>query len=142
MSRFTADGALARVLSFTIRLWMRKPWFVILLLALVLMSTASDIAIPVITGQLVAAIAEDGSPWAAFVTLLSLGVVSIGAKTLSYFCIVDLTIPTMRSAESEAFAHIQRLPADWHANAFAGSTVRKITRGACCLLYTSPSPRD
>ncbi|MEP3637082.1 MAG: ABC transporter ATP-binding protein [Paracoccaceae bacterium] len=133
MSRFTADGALARVLSFTIRLWMRKPWFVILLLALVLMSTASDIAIPVITGQLVAAIAEGGSPWAAFVTLLSLGVVSIGAKTLSYFCIVDLTIPTMRSAEAEAFAHIQRLPADWHANAFAGSTVRKITRGAWAL---------
>ncbi|MEP5761406.1 MAG: ABC transporter ATP-binding protein [Litoreibacter sp.] len=133
MSRFTADDALAHVLSFTIQLWMRKRGFVILLLTLVLMSTASDIAIPVITGQLVAAVAEGSTPWAAFATLLSLGLVSIGAKVLSYFCIVDLTIPTMRAAEAEAFAHIQRLPADWHANAFAGSTVRRITRGAWAL---------
>lgn len=133
MSRFTADSAFARVLSFTIRLWIRKRGFVFILLTLVLMSTASDIAIPVITGHLVAAVAEGGTPWGAFVTLLSLGIISIGAKILSYFCIIDLTIPTMRSAEAEAFAHIQRLPADWHANAFAGSTVRKITRGAWAL---------
>lgn len=133
MSRFTADSAFARVLSFTIRLWMRKRVFVALLMALVLMSTASDIAIPVFTGRLVAAVAEGSTPWGAFATLLSLGVLSIAAKILSYFCIVDLTIPTMRTAEAEAFAHIQRLPADWHANAFAGSTVRKITRGAWAL---------
>ncbi|MEP0962075.1 MAG: ABC transporter ATP-binding protein [Roseobacter sp.] len=133
MSRFTADGALARVLLFTIQFWMRRRGLVILLLALVLMSTASDIAIPVVTGRLVAAVAEGSTPWSAFATLLGLGAISIGAKILSYFCIVDLTIPTMRAAEAEAFAHIQRLPADWHANAFAGSTVRKITRGAWAL---------
>lgn len=39
----------------------------------------------------------------------------------------------MRTAEQEAFARVQRLPADWHANAFAGSTVRQITRGAWAL---------
>lgn len=133
MKRFTADSALLRVLTFAIRLWMRARVLVIMLLALVLASTASDIAIPVITGRLVAAVAEGSSPWAAFAALLGLGVVSIGAKILSYFCIIDLTIPTMRTAEAEAFAHIQRLPADWHANAFAGSTVRKITRGAWAL---------
>ncbi len=133
MSRFTADSAFVRVLSFTLRLWMRKRGLVVLLLTLVLMSTASDIAIPVITGRLVAAVAEGSTPWSAFATLLGLGVASIGAKILSYFCIIDLTIPTMRTAEAEAFAHIQRLPADWHANAFAGSTVRKITRGAWAL---------
>ena len=55
------------------------------------------------------------------------------AKVLSYFVIIDLTIPTMREAESEAFARVQRLPAAWHANAFAGSTVRQITRGAWAL---------
>ncbi|MEP0049461.1 MAG: ABC transporter transmembrane domain-containing protein, partial [Roseobacter sp.] len=133
MSRFTADGALARVLLFTIQFWMRRRGLVTLLLALVLVSTASDIAIPVVTGRLVAAVAEGSTPWSAFATLLGLGAISIGTKILSYFCIVDLTIPTMRAAEAEAFAHIQRLPADWHANAFAGSTVRKITRGAWAL---------
>jgi ATP-binding cassette subfamily B protein len=82
---------------------------------------------------LIASVAEAGAPWGSFVALLGLGIVSIGSKILSYFTIIDLTIPTMQTAEAEAFAHIQRLPADWHANAFAGSTVRKITRGAWAL---------
>lgn len=133
MFRFTADSTFARVLSFVFQLWMRRGALLILLLALVLVSTASDTAIPVFTGQLVDRVAEGSTPWTAFVTLLSFGALSIATKISSYFCIIELTIPTMRVAESEAFAHIQRLPADWHANAFAGSTVRKITRGAWAL---------
>lgn len=133
MSRFTTDSALARVLSFSVRLWLRMRGLVAILLALVLASTVADIAIPVVTGRLIAAVADGNAPWGAFAALLGLGTVSIAAKILSYFCIVGLTIPTMRTAEAEAFAHIQRLPADWHANAFAGSTVRKITRGAWAL---------
>ena len=57
----------------------------------------------------------------------------VWAEILGYFAIIALTIPTMRRAEAEAFAHVQRLPADWHANAFAGSTVRQITRGTWAL---------
>lgn len=30
---------------------------------------------------------------------------------------------------SDAFRRVQRFSTDWHANSFAGSTVRKITRG-------------
>ncbi len=104
MSRFTADSAFARVLSFTIRLWLRMRSLIVILLALVLASTAADIAIPVITGRLVAAIADGSAPWGAFTALLGLGIVSIAAKILSYFCIIDLTLPTMRTAEAEAFA--------------------------------------
>lgn len=133
MSRFTTNGAFARVFSFTFGLWMRRGGQIALILALVLTSTAVDIAIPVLTGRLVAAVSDGAAPWAIFGALLGLGVVSIIAKIMSYFVIIDLTIPTMRTAEAEAFAHVQRLPADWHANAFAGSTVRKITRGAWAL---------
>ncbi len=133
MSRFEADGAFARVFSFTFRLWMRRRGNVAVLLVLVMISTAADISIPVVTGQLVEAVSEAGAPWGAFGGLLIMGALSITAKVLSYVLIIDLTIPTMRIAEAEAFAHVQRLPADWHANAFAGSTVRKITRGAWAL---------
>jgi ATP-binding cassette, subfamily B, bacterial len=137
MSLFSTNGAFARVFSFTFRLWLRRPGLVCLVLAVVLVSTGADIAVPVITGRLVDAVAGAQSPWGAFMALLVAGVLSIGAKILSYFLIIELTIPTMRIAEAEAFAHVQRLPADWHANAFAGSTVRKITRGMiwpiCCF---------
>lgn len=133
MTHFSVDSAFARVLIFAFQLWMRRRGLLLLILTLVLVSTASDIAIPVFTGQLIDRVAEGSAPWGAFAALLSFGAISIATKILSYFCIIDLTVPTMRSAETEAFAHIQRLPADWHANAFAGSTVRKITRGAWAL---------
>ena len=133
MSFFATDSAFARVLSFTFRLWLRLRGLAVTIFLLMLASIAADIAIPVVTGRLVAAVANVERPWVAFAILLALGIVSISTKVLSYLCIIDLTIPTMRSAESEAFAHIQRLPADWHANAFAGSTVRKITRGSWAL---------
>ncbi|MEM7566493.1 MAG: ABC transporter ATP-binding protein [Pseudomonadota bacterium] len=103
------------------------------LTTLVLCSTGADVAIPVVTGRLVAAVAADASPWAAFAFLLALGVASIASKIGGYFTIIDLTVPTMREMEAEAFARVQRLPASWHANAFAGSTVRQITRGAWAL---------
>ena len=133
MLRFSTDNAFVRVFSYTLQLWTRKRGLTLTLLAMVLISTASDIAIPVATGHLIATVSDVGAPWGAFAMLLGLGIVSIGSKILGYFAIIDLTVPTMRTAEAEAFAHIQRLPADWHANAFAGSTVRKITRGAWAL---------
>ena len=133
MSLLSTNGAFARVFSFTFGLWLRRRGTVLTILALVLISTAADVAVPVFTGRLVDAVAGGQAPWTAFTALLVAGVLSIAAKILSYFFIIELTIPTMRTAEAEAFAHVQRLPADWHANAFAGSTVRKITRGAWAL---------
>ncbi|MEM6944564.1 MAG: ABC transporter transmembrane domain-containing protein, partial [Pseudomonadota bacterium] len=133
MPRFSSRGTFVRVLSFAVDLWVRRRRLVVALIALVLTATAADVAIPVVTGRLVAAVAEDQPPWGAFFLLLGLGSVSIVAKVFSYFTVVDLTVPTMRDAEAEAFARVQHLPASWHANAFAGSTVRQITRGAWAL---------
>jgi ATP-binding cassette subfamily B protein len=133
MSHSPTRGAFARVLSFAFGLWRRRPGLLAAAVALQIASTGADVAIPILTGRLVATVADGASPWAAFWGLLGLGTISIVAKIASYFVIIDLTIPTMREAEAEAFARVQRLPAAWHANAFAGSTVRKITRGAWAL---------
>ena len=35
----------------------------------------------------------------------------------------------MRAAAQEAFWRVQRFATDWHANSFAGSIVRRVTRG-------------
>ncbi|MEM1362604.1 MAG: ABC transporter ATP-binding protein [Pseudomonadota bacterium] len=128
-----SNSAFARVLSFATGLWMRRRGFLAMLLIFVLISTAADIAIPVVTGRLVAAVSDGAAPWNAFGLLLTLAALSFIAKIISYFYIIALTVPTIRVAETEAFARVQRLPADWHANAFAGSTVRQITRGAWAL---------
>ncbi len=126
-------GAFTRVFLFTFEFWLRRSSTVLLALSMILISTAADVTVPVITGRLVDVIVVGHTPWAAFAMLLIAGALSIVAKFLSYLLIVEITIPTMRAAEAEAFAHVQRLSAEWHANTFAGSTVRKITRGARAL---------
>ncbi|TJV74206.1 MAG: ABC transporter ATP-binding protein, partial [Mesorhizobium sp.] len=45
----------------------------------------------------------------------------------------DLVLKMMSDVANEAFYHLQRFSTDWHANSFAGSTVRKITRGMSAL---------
>src|SRR5204863_227293 len=39
------------------------------------------------------------------------------------------TLRMMRDVTQDGFHRVQRFSTDWHANSFAGSTVRKITRG-------------
>ena len=132
-SNTPSRGAFARVLAFAFAQWARRPGRVAVLAAFQLVSTGADVSIPILTGWLVAAVADGTSPWTPFWGLLALGILSIAAKIGGHFAIIDLTIPTMREVEAETFARVQRLPATWHANAFAGSTVRKITRGAWAL---------
>ena len=43
--------------------------------------------------------------------------------------LVVFTLNMMGTIAREAFWRVQRFSTDWHANAFAGSTVRKISRG-------------
>ena len=47
--------------------------------------------------------------------------------------IIDLTLKMMADIAADAFHRVQRFSTDWHANTFAGSTVRKITRGMWAL---------
>src|ERR1700693_3232062 len=50
--------------------------------------------------------------------------------------IVPFTLRIMSDVARDAFMRVQRFSTDWHANSFAGSTVRKITRAMWSLdLY-------
>jgi ATP-binding cassette subfamily B protein len=46
---------------------------------------------------------------------------------------VPFTLQIMSDVARDAFMRVQRFSTDWHANSFAGSTVRKITRGMWAL---------
>src|SRR5215211_6001121 len=91
---------------------------------------------PVFAGRLVDAItrgqidfeaAKSGALF-AFGAILALGVVQITCRHFGLWAIVSLSRSTAHMAR-DAFHLIQRFSTDWHANSFAGSTVRKITRG-------------
>ncbi|MBM7070166.1 ABC transporter ATP-binding protein [Actibacterium sp. 188UL27-1] len=137
MIRKAKQDAPRRILSFTWNRWRQQPWRVAALILLVLLSTAADVGFPVATGVLVDTIAspdrDSATAWTALAIMLVLAALSVAAKVVAYFVIIEMTLLSMRNLVMDGFARIQRLPTAWHANNFGGSTVRKVTRGAWAM---------
>ena len=65
----------------------------------------------------------------AFGAIVALGLASMILRLIGLQAIVPFTLRIMSDLARDAFMRVQRFSTDWHANAFAGSTVRKVTRG-------------
>ena len=69
----------------------------------------------------------------AFGAIVALGFASMVLRLVGLQAIVPFTLRIMSDVARDAFMRVQRFSTDWHANSFAGSTVRKITRGMWAL---------
>ena len=69
----------------------------------------------------------------AFGGIVALGLLSMILRLIGLQAIVPFTLKTMSDVSRDAFMRVQRFSTDWHANSFAGSTVRKVTRGMWAL---------
>jgi ATP-binding cassette subfamily B protein len=123
------------VLGYAARLWRRQPAMVAATTGAILLATGADLAIPVFAGRLIDAVAEPdraagrAAGIAAIVAMAALGGAQIVGRHLSFLGIIQVTTRMMREAAQEAFWRVQRFATDWHANSFAGSVVRRISRG-------------
>ncbi|WP_306017129.1 ABC transporter ATP-binding protein [Oceanicaulis sp. MMSF_3324] len=123
------------VLRFVARQWRRRPWLFSLVVGFSTLATLADVFIPVAAGQLIDAISgADADPsgdahWAALIVFVGLAILVNAARQIMVRCEIPFSSANMADMTSEAFARVQRFSADWHANAFAGAVVRKITRG-------------
>ncbi|WP_338332061.1 ABC transporter ATP-binding protein [Acetobacter sp. LMG 32666] len=124
------------VLGFVIRLWLAFPLPLAVTVITVLLATLADVLMPLAAGRLVSDVAEPASQSARLhdaewmvAALAACGFGSVVAKRYAYLGITRLTTRVMQKIGTESFAHVQRLSTDWHANTFAGSTVRRLTRG-------------
>jgi ATP-binding cassette subfamily B protein len=95
---------------------------------------------PVFSGHLVDALTLGPSDPAArraalvaFGAIVALGASSMVLRLSGLQAIVPFTLKIMSEVTRDAFMRVQRFSTDWHANSFAGSTVRKITRGMWAL---------
>ncbi|WEJ33050.1 ABC transporter ATP-binding protein [Devosia sp. SD17-2] len=133
---FRAD-AFRNVLGFTFRHWKHQPIRIALIVGLVLTATLAEALSPIFAGRLVDAVASGEGGWdvafSAFLTMSALYLGSIVLRQLMYLNIIPLTLRMMRDVAAQGFHRVQRFSTDWHANSFAGSTVRKITRGMWAL---------
>ncbi|WP_375450097.1 ABC transporter ATP-binding protein [uncultured Devosia sp.] len=133
---FRAD-AFRNVLGFTFGYWRRQPLRALLIGTLVLLATLAEALSPLFAGRMVDAVAsgngQDGQVWGAAVTaflvMSGLYLTSVVLRQFVFFNIITFTLHIMSNVTANAFHRVQRFSTDWHANSFAGSTVRKITRG-------------
>ena len=106
-----------------------------------LLSTLAGVLTPLYSGRLVDAVASSAAAeqvaWnaamAAFSMLVALALAGVVLRNVAFMGIVELTLEMMADIAADAFHRVQRFSTDWHANSFAGSTVRKITRGMWAL---------
>jgi ATP-binding cassette subfamily B protein len=144
MTRFRIDlrgGAFRSVLGFTWTHWQHQPVRFLITMAAFLAATLADVLTPLYAGRLVDAVASgsasDPAAWnaaiAAFVALMGLAMGALLLRHIGFIAIIELTLKMMADIGADAFHRVQRFSTDWHANSFAGSTVRKITRGMWAL---------
>ncbi|WP_084143474.1 ABC transporter ATP-binding protein [Methylocapsa acidiphila] len=126
-------SAFAQVLRFVWRYWRRSPRLLAALVVLRIASSLIDVATPFAAGHLVDAVAAEvrdvGRVIEALAWLLGIVLAFQILRSAVEFIIIRFTADAMSALVGEAFARVQRFSADWHANSFAGATVRKITRG-------------
>lgn len=116
--------------------WRRQPGRVAFMLCAVLFSTLADVLTPMFAGRLVDAVvsgsASDAVAWnsalSAFAWLMGLAVLAIILRHATFMTIIGFTLRSMTDIAADSFHRIQRFSSEWHANSFAGSTVRKVTR--------------
>jgi len=133
-------AAIRVVLPFVFHHWLKQPLHAALVAASLLGATVADLFMPVFSGHLVDAMtlgAQDAqarrAAYAAFGAIVALGLASMILRLIGLRWIIPFTLQIMSDVAREAFTRVQRFSTDWHANSFAGSTVRKITRGMWAL---------
>jgi ATP-binding cassette subfamily B protein len=125
------------VLAFTMAQWRREVPAVAAVIASAAGWTMADVLMPVHAGHLIDAVAKAGADRhdagraaiLALAAMAGLGLALVLFRYVTYRGIVRLTLANMTDVARSTFARVQRFSAEWQANNFAGSTVRKISRG-------------
>ena len=121
-----------QVLAFITGFWLRRRGLLALALALALVAVGFDLAMPWAAGRLVDALASGpkspGRAWAAWALFVGIYVAFSICRNLSFRFWNPLAAGNMKALTDESFARVQRFSADWHANTFAGATVRRLSR--------------
>lgn len=123
--------------AFAWRYWRQRPAMGAAAVALMIQAAALDVVLPIYSGKIVDALVthEPGSEVGLRLALTYLGL--FAAVMLGHFVtrwvamevFLRFAVQNMAAILRDALEAVQRFSSQWHADAFAGATVRKITRG-------------
>jgi ATP-binding cassette subfamily B protein len=121
-----------QVLGFVARFWKRRPVLFSLGVGLTLVAISFDLALPYASGQLVQTLVEkprgDPAAWTALGLFVGVYLAFAVVRNISHRFWIPLAARNMEEMTNEGFAKVQAFSSDWHADSFAGATVRKLTR--------------
>ncbi|ALL14740.1 ABC transporter ATP-binding protein [Caulobacter henricii] len=121
-----------QVLGFVTRFWTRRPVLFGLGVGLTLLAVAFDLALPYASGHLIDTVVEkprgDPSAWSALWMFVGVYFAFAVVRNISHRFWIPLAARNMEEMTNEGFARVQAFSSDWHADSFAGATVRKLTR--------------
>ncbi|MFT4254653.1 MAG: ABC transporter ATP-binding protein, partial [Caulobacter sp.] len=119
-----------QVLGFLARFWLRRKGLFAAGVILTLIAVAFDIALPTASKHLIAVVAEGhrSQAWTAWALFVGVYLAFSLVRNLAHRFWIPLAARNMEEMTNEGFARVQAFSSDWHADSFAGATVRKLTR--------------
>jgi ATP-binding cassette subfamily B protein len=121
-----------QVLAFIARLWLRRPWLLTGAVGLMLVAVVFDLMLPSAAKALIDAVSspvkDAGRAWGAWGLFVGVYVAFVVTRNIGFRFWNPLAARNMRELTDEAFRNVQSFSADWHADNFAGATVRKVSR--------------
>jgi len=121
-----------QVLAFVARFWKRRPVLFGFGVSLTLLAIAFDLALPYASGHLVDTVSSkprgDIGAWQALGVFVGVYFAFAIIRNIAHRFWIPLAARNMEEMTNEGFAKVQAFSSDWHADSFAGATVRKLTR--------------
>jgi ATP-binding cassette subfamily B protein len=121
-----------QVLGYVARQWMRRPARFAGVSGLMLAGTLCDLAIPWAAGGLIEAVSRPahagGGAWRAWALLSGLYLGFYALRNRGFLLMNSFAARNMEELTNDAFSRVQAFSTDWHADTFAGATVRRVSR--------------
>ena len=121
-----------QVMAFIARYWRRRPWLFSATIVLSLIGIGFELAVPPASQNLVDSVLKgargSNAVWFAWAIFVGVYMASALIRNIGIRFWDPLAARTMEEMTNEAFQRVQSFSADWHADTFAGATVRHITR--------------
>ena len=119
------------VFAFSWRHWRRRPVTLAILGVGIGGHVLAEIAGPIFIGKLIDALSATDYQAAVYALgmILAMRFLFVVLHSGGDYAWTFLAVRILREICADAFSRVQKYSAEWHANTFAGSTVRKITRG-------------
>jgi ATP-binding cassette subfamily B protein len=122
----------AQVLGFISGFWLRRRWLLAATVVFTLASIGFDLSVPWAAGKLVDAVAGGAgrlhAAWTAWGLLIGAYGGALVLRNTGMRFWNPLAARNMKEMVDEAFRKVQSFSADWHADTFAGATVRRLSR--------------